>query len=106
VGVSNSELGITDRKLAPDGIGTGPGGTVTYWEVDDVAAAFRSTALREATQLQPPTELTRGFMITSVVDPFGNVLGLRFDPDFSLRGRGGGDGSRERRDSRALWCDR
>jgi hypothetical protein len=29
VGVSNTELGITDRNLAPDGIGTGPGGTVT-----------------------------------------------------------------------------
>jgi predicted enzyme related to lactoylglutathione lyase len=48
-----------------------------------VAAAFRSIALRGAKQLQPPTELTSGFLIASVVDPFGNVLGLRLDPDFS-----------------------
>jgi hypothetical protein len=27
-------------------------------------------------------------------------------PGLLLRGRGDGDGSRERRDSRALWCDR
>jgi predicted enzyme related to lactoylglutathione lyase len=83
VGDSQSELGITDRKLTPDGMGTGPGGTVTYWQVDDVAAAFDRLLSLGAKPLQPPTELSRGFMISSVVDPFGNVLGLRFDPDFS-----------------------
>jgi hypothetical protein len=36
VGDSQSELGVTDRKLAPAGLGTGPAGTVTYWQVDDV----------------------------------------------------------------------
>jgi hypothetical protein len=35
-----------------------------------------------ATPLQPPTELNRWFVIASVLDPFGNVLGLRFDPQF------------------------
>jgi hypothetical protein len=32
----------------------------------------------------------RGFMIASVADPFGNILGLRFDPQFSLTAPGGG----------------
>jgi predicted enzyme related to lactoylglutathione lyase len=77
-----SELGVTDRKLAPDELGTGPGGTVTYWQVDDVTAAFDRLLSMGAKPLQPPTELSRGFMIASVVDPFGNVLGLRFDPNF------------------------
>jgi predicted enzyme related to lactoylglutathione lyase len=83
VGDLQSELGLTDRKLAPDGMGAGPGGTVTYWQVDDVTAAFDRLISSGAKLLQPPTELSRGFMIASVVDPFGNVLGLRFDPDFS-----------------------
>jgi predicted enzyme related to lactoylglutathione lyase len=83
VGTLQSELGVTDRKLAPDGIGTGPGGTVTYWQVDDVPAAFDRLVSLGAKPLQPPTELSRGFVIASVVDPFGNVLGLRFDPQFS-----------------------
>jgi predicted enzyme related to lactoylglutathione lyase len=82
VGDSQSELGLTDRRLAPEGMGTGPGGTVTYWQVDDVAATFDRLISSGAKPLQPPTELSRGFMIASVVDPFGNVLGLRFDPDF------------------------
>jgi predicted enzyme related to lactoylglutathione lyase len=82
VGDYQSELGVTDRKLAPDGLGTGPGGTVTYWQVDDVTVAFDRLLSMGAKPLQPPTELSRGFMIASVVDPFGNVLGLRFDPNF------------------------
>jgi predicted enzyme related to lactoylglutathione lyase len=82
VGDYQSELGVTDRKLAPDGLGTGPGGTVTYWQVGDVTAAFDRLLSMGAKPLQPPTELSRGFMIASVVDPFGNVLGLRFDPNF------------------------
>jgi predicted enzyme related to lactoylglutathione lyase len=82
VGESQSELGLTDRKLAPDGLGTGPGRTVTYWQVDDVRASFDRLLSLGAKPLQPPTELSAGFMIGSVVDPFGNVLGLRFDPHF------------------------
>jgi hypothetical protein len=35
-----------------------------------------------AEPLQPPTELSHGFVIGSVVDPFGNTIGLRFDPHF------------------------
>jgi predicted enzyme related to lactoylglutathione lyase len=83
VGDSQGELGITDRKLAPDGMGAGEGGTITCWQVDDVAGAFDRLISSGAERLQPPTELSRGLMIASVVDPYGNVLGLGFDPDFS-----------------------
>lgn len=82
VGEQQSEFGLTDRNLAPEGLGTGPSGTITYWQVDDVTAAFDRLVSVGAKPLQPPTELSRGFMIGSVVDPFGNVLGLRFDPGF------------------------
>jgi predicted enzyme related to lactoylglutathione lyase len=82
VGDHQSELGVTDRKLAPDGLGSGPAGTVTYWQVDDVTVAFDRLLSMGAKPLQHPTELSKGFMIASVVDPFGNVLGLRFDPYF------------------------
>jgi predicted enzyme related to lactoylglutathione lyase len=81
VGDYQSELGVTDRKLAPDGLGTGPAGIVTYWQVDDVPTFDRLLSLG-AKPLQPPTELSRGFMIASVMDPFGNALGVRFDPSF------------------------
>jgi hypothetical protein len=47
-----------------------------------VTAAFNRLLSLGAKPLQPPTELSKGFMIASVIDPFGNVLGLRFDPHF------------------------
>jgi predicted enzyme related to lactoylglutathione lyase len=83
VGDGHSELGVTDRKLAPEGLPSGPAAPIAYWQVDDVAASFERLISMGAKPLQPPTELSRGFVIASVVDPFGNVLGLRFDPQFS-----------------------
>jgi catechol 2,3-dioxygenase-like lactoylglutathione lyase family enzyme len=44
VGDNQSELGVTDRKLAPEGLPAGPAAPVAYWHVDDVAAAFDSVS--------------------------------------------------------------
>jgi predicted enzyme related to lactoylglutathione lyase len=66
-------------------VGVGPAATITYWQVDDVSTAFDRTISLGAKALQPPTELSRGSMIASVVDPFGNILGLRFDPAVAQR---------------------
>jgi catechol 2,3-dioxygenase-like lactoylglutathione lyase family enzyme len=64
VGNDQSELGLTDRRLAPDGLGTGPGGTVTYWQVDDVPAAHDrlvSLVLSAVSEggFEPPPAVTR-----------------------------------------------
>jgi catechol 2,3-dioxygenase-like lactoylglutathione lyase family enzyme len=59
VGDDQSEQGVTDRKLAPAGLGTGPAGPVTYWQVDDVPAAFDRLLTLGAEPLQLPTELSR-----------------------------------------------
>jgi predicted enzyme related to lactoylglutathione lyase len=83
VGDSRSELGVTDRKLAPEGLPAGPAAPIAYWQVDDATGAFDRLISSGAKALQPPTELGQGFVIGSVIDPFGNVLGLRFDPQFS-----------------------
>ena len=83
VGDSQSELGVTNRKLAPEGLPDGPAAPIAYWQVDDVAGAFDRLISLGAKPLKPPTELSRGFVIASVIDPFGNVLGLRFDLQFS-----------------------
>ncbi len=50
---------------------------VSYWEVDDIDAAYKQLLDAGAT---PHSEIIRsmaGAKIASVVDPFGNVLGLR-----------------------------
>jgi catechol 2,3-dioxygenase-like lactoylglutathione lyase family enzyme len=38
VGDSQAELGLIDRRDAPSGAATGPGGAVMHWHVDDLEA--------------------------------------------------------------------
>jgi predicted enzyme related to lactoylglutathione lyase/uncharacterized protein YndB with AHSA1/START domain len=60
----------------------GVGGATAYWAVDDVAAAQAALEARGATVLQPATEVGEGIVVGSVVDPFGNALGLIVNPHF------------------------
>jgi predicted enzyme related to lactoylglutathione lyase len=77
VGDYEHELGIIDRRFAPPGLAAG--GRVAYWHVDDVKAALERLVSLGAMQLEGATERGSGFMTASVVDPFGNVLGVMFN---------------------------
>ena len=63
-----------------------------YWHVDDVAATFERLLSMGAREYQPITPREAGWVTASVVDPFGNVLGVVYNPHWlemlaSLRGR-------------------
>ncbi|WP_035859350.1 VOC family protein [Cryptosporangium arvum] len=74
------ELGLLDRRFAPP---TAPGaGVVAYWAVDDVEAAYARLLELGATEHDKPTERGPGFVTASVVDPFGNVLGVMFNQHY------------------------
>jgi predicted enzyme related to lactoylglutathione lyase len=76
------ELGIIDRKYAPRGA-AGSGGAVTYWHVDDIAAAYDKLKAMGAKEYEPITPRgDSGFITASVVDPFGNVLGIMYNPHY------------------------
>lgn len=76
------ELGILDRRYAPSGSLTEPGGAVAAWHVDDIAAVFERLLAMGAREYEPITSWEDGFMSASVVDPFGNVLGLTHNPHY------------------------
>jgi predicted enzyme related to lactoylglutathione lyase len=40
IGDYQAELGLVDRRFAPEGTAAEPGGALMYWHVDDVAATF------------------------------------------------------------------
>lgn len=82
VGDRQDELGIIDRRFAPKALGAGPGGAIVYWHVPDVAEAFERLQRLGATVLEPVTPRGPGFVTASVIDPFGNVLGLMFNQHF------------------------
>jgi predicted enzyme related to lactoylglutathione lyase len=76
------ELGVIDSRYAPDGAATGPAGAIVYWHVEDVAAALDKLLSMGARQYQPLTERGAGFITASVVDPFGNILGVMYNPHY------------------------
>jgi predicted enzyme related to lactoylglutathione lyase len=77
------ELGLIDSKYAPKDATAGPGGTVMYWHVDDVAAALEKVLAMGAKEYEPLTKRGEsGFITASVVDPFGNILGLMYNPHY------------------------
>jgi predicted enzyme related to lactoylglutathione lyase len=81
VGDQQDELGVIDRRYAPAGT-AGPSGAVMHWHVDDVRATLDRLLAMGATEYQPYTERGNGFVTASVVDPFGNVLGIMYNPHF------------------------
>lgn len=77
------ELGLIDSKYAPfDTSATGPAGAVMYWHVDDVNATLDDLLSRGAKQLEAPQDRGEGFITASVVDPFGNILGIMYNPHY------------------------
>ncbi|PRX98967.1 VOC family protein [Allonocardiopsis opalescens] len=82
VGDHQDELGLIDRRYAPEGAAPGPGGAVMHWHVDDVQAAVDRLLSMGAAPYQELTRREAGFVTASVVDPFGNVLGLMYSPHY------------------------
>lgn len=82
IGDFQDELGIIDRKYAPPGATLAPGGAVLYWHVDDIEAALVRLKAMGATEYQPLTPREAGFITASVIDPFGNILGIMVNPHY------------------------
>jgi predicted enzyme related to lactoylglutathione lyase len=76
------ELGIVDSRFAPHDRSGQAGGAVVYWHVDDVHAAFERLLSLGATVHAKPVERGPGFVTASVVDPFGNILGVMYNKHY------------------------
>ena len=84
IGDDADEIGIVDRRFAPAGAAAGPGGAVMHWHVDDLPGTLARLIELGAIEYQPLTEHGdgSGFIAASVVDPFGNVLGIMNNPHY------------------------
>lgn len=76
------ELGIIDKKFAPKLAQPGPGGAVLFWHVDDVDSAIETLLSLGAKEYEPITPREEGFITASVIDPFGNILGVMYNPHY------------------------
>lgn len=79
-------VGGFELGLDPDmnGITTGAGSVSAYWGVNDCEAAFARLLELGATEHSPVQDVGGGIRVAAVNDPFGNVLGVIENPNFSI----------------------
>lgn len=78
--VGGYELGLMPAEgNAP----TGAGGSETYWGVQDVQAAYDRLLSVGAKSVEAPHNVGGPIMVATISDPWGNVIGLIFNPGFS-----------------------
>jgi uncharacterized glyoxalase superfamily protein PhnB len=82
IGDYQHELGILDRRFAAPGPPDKAGGAIVYWHVDDVRAGFGRLLALGATAHEEPVERGPGFVTASVIDPFGNLLGVMYNQHY------------------------
>lgn len=83
IGDFQHELGFIDERFAPPSRARSDGGAaLTYWAVDDVRAAYERLLSLGARSHEEVTDRGPGFVTASVIDPFGNVLGVMYNQHY------------------------
>lgn len=89
IGDQQTELGIIDAAYAGSELSRTaaadpqrPSGAVLFWHVDDLGATLEWLLGHGARELDPPRDRGEGFVTATVVDPFGNVLGVMHNPHY------------------------
>jgi len=75
-------VGGFELGLVPDGK-SGAGGTVAYWGVADAAEAVAQLEALGAPVVEKLQDVGEGIRVATVADPFGNLLGIIENPNFS-----------------------
>jgi len=83
IGAYQQELGIIDSNFLPYKETTEPSGAIVYWHVDNINSAIDKLKSMNAKVHQPITDRSNGFFTATVVDPFGNILGIMTNPHFA-----------------------
>ncbi|HET9784746.1 MAG TPA: VOC family protein [Terriglobales bacterium] len=76
--VGGFELGLEARE----GVETRAGSLIVYWGVEDVDAAVAHWTACGATVRDPAADVGGGIRVATVVDPFGNEMGVIQNPHF------------------------
>lgn len=78
------EIGGFELGLMPGGE-PGTNGSLMYWGVDDIEAEVARIVALGATIHSPIQDVGESIMVVDLLDPFGNVLGLIYNPHFDLK---------------------
>lgn len=80
IGDYQAELGLVHRSFEVQSFGVAPSaspaGEILYWAVDDLDATLARLGELGAKTHDEPRTRGEGFVTASVIDPFGNILGV------------------------------
>ncbi|MES3022556.1 MAG: VOC family protein [Pseudomonadota bacterium] len=78
------EIGGFELGLVPDGT-PGTSGSTAYWGVDDIEAELARIVALGAQVHTAIQEVGDSVKVVELLDPFGNLLGLIYNPHFDPR---------------------
>ena len=76
--IAGYELGLMPAKAAQGD------NVLTYWGVNDVNKQYQTLLNIGATMHEEPQNVGGDIIVASVKDPWGNVIGLIYNPEFKL----------------------
>lgn len=76
--IGGYELGLQQEEVA---IGEN---VATYWGVSDMAAEYAHFLECGATEMQAPMNVGGEILVATCKDPFGNMIGLIYNPEFAV----------------------
>ncbi len=79
--VGGFELGLHPVE---DGTPLGAGGTLVYWGVEDIEEVVKRLEELGAPIHSDIQNVGEGILVASVIDPFGNLLGIIQNPHFKI----------------------
>ncbi len=74
LGLQPEEIPTTDK----------PASVVTYWGVENIQASYERLISLGAIEHEKPFNVGGELMTATVKDPFGNLIGLIYNPHFGL----------------------
>ena len=76
--IAGYELGLQpDESVKGDNV-------VTYWGVEDINTEYNRFLKLGATEREAPQNVGGDITTASITDPWGNVIGLIYNPEFKL----------------------
>ena len=58
---------------------------MSYWGVNDIEKVYNHLIELGATEHEKPTNVGGELMVASVKDPWGNIVGFIYNPEFKLK---------------------
>jgi predicted enzyme related to lactoylglutathione lyase len=77
--IGGYELGLDTEESSPKHKAES---VLTYWGVDDIELAYKNFHSNGAANHEEPRTVGEGIMVASVKDPWGNIIGLIYNPHF------------------------